>query len=53
VTNKDIAILKLFDSDEHKRMSEDALKNLTRKKYQRITNNYNALYEAAHKSNTP
>ena len=53
VTNKDIAILKLFDSDEHKRMSEDALKTLTRKKYQRVTNNYNALYEAAHKSVTP
>jgi hypothetical protein len=53
VTNKDMAILKLFDSDEHKRMSEDALKALTRKKYQRITNNYNALYEAAHKSTPP
>ena len=49
VTNKDIAILKLFDNDAPSRMSEEALRAMTRKRYQHVTNNYNALYEAAHR----
>ena len=51
VTNKDIAILKLFDDDGPSRTSEEALRAMTRKRYAHVTNNYNALYEAAHRSN--
>ena len=47
VTDKDIAILKLFDEDEASRISEEALRKLTRGRYEKVTNNYNALYEAA------
>jgi hypothetical protein len=50
VTNKDIAILKLFDTDGPSRISEEELRTITRKKYQRVTNNYNSLYEAARRS---
>ena len=53
VTNKDIAILKLFDSDEASRISEEDLKTITRQKYQHVTNNYNSLYESARRSNAP
>jgi UV DNA damage repair endonuclease len=47
VTDKDIAIIKLFDSDDPSRISEEALRKITRGKYEKVTNNYNALYEAA------
>jgi hypothetical protein len=47
VTDKDIAIMKLFQSDEKARISQEELAKLTRGRYQRVTNNYNALYEAA------
>lgn len=50
VTDKDIAILKLFDDDEVSRISEEALRKLTRGRYQKVTNNYNALYEASRQS---
>ena len=50
VTNKDIAILKLFDDDAPSRMSEEALRTITQNRYTHVTNNYNALYEAAHRS---
>lgn len=49
VTNKDIAILKLFEEDAPSRLSEEALRSMTRKRYEHVTNNYNALYEAAHR----
>lgn len=47
VTDKDIAILKLLNVDEESRISEEELRKLTRGRYQKVTNNYNALYEAA------
>ena len=47
VTDRDIAILKLFDEDEDSRISEAELRKLTRGRYEKVTNNYNALYEAA------
>ena len=47
VTDKDVAIMKLFESDEKARISQEELAKLTRGRYQRVTNNYNALYEAA------
>lgn len=50
VTNKDIAILKLFTEDEPSRISEEALRKITRKRYKHVENNYNALYEAARKA---
>lgn len=50
VTGKDFSIIKLFDSDEKSRISQEELVKLTRGRYQRVTNNYNALYEAARKS---
>jgi UV DNA damage repair endonuclease len=49
VTNKDIAILKLFGDDAPSRMSEEALRAMTHQRYAHVTNNYNALYEAAHR----
>lgn len=51
VTNKDIAILKLFTDDGPSRISEEALKKITRQRYTTVTNNYNALYEAARRTN--
>lgn len=39
--------MKLFESDEKARISQEELAKLTRGRYQRVTNNYNALYEAA------
>lgn len=47
VTDKDIAILKLFSDEGPSRISEEALRKMTRSRYQKVTNNYNALYEAA------
>lgn len=47
VTDKDIAILKLFTEEGPSRISQDDLAKLTRGRYQKVTNNYNALYEAA------
>ena len=51
VTDRDLAILKLLDGETDSRISEAELRKLTRGKYQKITNNYNALYEAARQSN--
>lgn len=50
VTNKDIAILKLFEPEEEGRISAEDLKKITRKKYKHVTDNYNALYEASRRS---
>lgn len=47
VSDKDIAILKLFTDEGPSRISEEALRKITRGRYQKVTNNYNALYEAA------
>ncbi len=51
VTDKDIAIIKLFESDEKSRISQEELAKITRGRYERVTNNYNALYEAARQAN--
>ena len=53
VTDRDIAILKLFDEDEASRISEAELRKLTRGRYEKVTNNYNALYEAARQNILP
>ena len=50
VTDKDIAILKLMGPDAPSRMTEDALLELARKKYRKVSDNYNALYESARRS---
>ena len=47
VTDKDIAILKLFSDDGPSRITEESLRKITRSRYQKVTNNYNALYQAA------
>lgn len=51
VTDKDIAIIKLMGPDAPSRMSEDALLEIARKKYRKVSDNYNALYESARRSN--
>tara|TARA_B110000305_G_C19448019_1_gene645994 strand:- start:1856 stop:2977 length:1122 start_codon:yes stop_codon:yes gene_type:complete len=50
VTDKDIAILKLMGPDAPSRMSEDALLAMARKKYRRVEDNYNQLYESARRT---
>lgn len=52
VTDKDIAILKLFSEEGPSRMSEESLRTMTRHRYQKVTKNYNALYEAARSQNS-
>ncbi len=51
VTDKDIAILKLLGPDAPSRISAEELANISRKKYRKVENNYNALYESARRSN--
>ena len=51
VTDKDIAIIKLMGPDAPSRMSEDALLEIARKKYRKVSDNYNALYQSAIRSN--
>lgn len=53
VTDKDIAILKLFEDDAESRISEEALRKLTRGRYKKIRTNYNALYEANRQATQP
>jgi len=51
VTDKDIAILKLLGPDAPSRISAEELANISHKKYRKVENNYNALYESARRSN--
>jgi UV DNA damage repair endonuclease len=51
VSDKDLAIMKLLDPDEISRMSAERLIELAQKKYQKVSDNYNALYESARRSN--
>lgn len=51
VTDKDIAILKLLGPDAPSRISAEELAQISRKKYRKVENNYNALYESARRTN--
>ena len=50
VTDRDIAILKLFDPEDPSRMTAEQLIALAQKKYKKVSDNYNALYESARRS---
>tara|TARA_Y100000361_G_C11149750_1_gene340319 strand:+ start:705 stop:1829 length:1125 start_codon:yes stop_codon:yes gene_type:complete len=50
VTDKDIAILKLLGPDAPSRISAEELAKISRGKYRKVENNYNALYESARRS---
>ena len=50
VTDKDIAIIKLMGPDAPSRLTEDALLAIARKKYRKVSDNYNALYESARRT---
>lgn len=51
VTDKDIAIIKLMGPDAPSRISAEDLALMARKKYSKVADNYNALYEAARRTN--
>lgn len=51
VSDKDIAILKLFEPDSPSRISEESLRKITRGRYKKVKTNYNALYEANRQAN--
>ena len=51
MTDKDIAILKLLGPDAPSRISAEELAQISRKKYRKVENNYNALYESARRTN--
>jgi hypothetical protein len=46
VTDKDIAILKMLAGEGPSRISEESLRKITRTKYDKVTNSFNALYQA-------
>ncbi len=51
VTDRDIAILKLFDPEDPARMTAEQLIAMAQKKYKKVSDIYNALYESARRSN--
>jgi UV DNA damage repair endonuclease len=51
VTDRDIAILEMLGPDDPSRMTADQLIALAQKKYRKVSDNYNALYEASRRSN--
>ena len=50
VTDKDIAILKLLGPPDPTRMSAEELLALAQKKYRKVSDNYNSLYESSRRS---
>lgn len=51
VTDKDIAILKLLGPADPTRMTAEDLLALAQKKYRKVSDNYNALYESSRRTN--
>lgn len=51
VTDKDIAILELLGPADASRLSAEELIAIAQKKYRKVSDNYNALYESARRTN--